>query len=227
MTATLHALMDGIETGFHPRVQRHAEVSRDRHAGAHEPMMEMLLDELDYAVLLLRGSEPIYVNHAGRAELREGGGVAVVDGVLQARHAPDEPRLSAALAAAQRGLRRLVTLGRPGDGPRRTVALVPVGEVTPDAPALVAALFGRRRLCEPISVQCFAQSHGLTPAESRVLELLCEGLGPRDIARANGVGMATVRTQVHSIRDKTGTSSIRALIQFVATLPPMVSTLRC
>lgn len=227
MTAILQAVIHGTEAGLNLRAARLAEAARDRQPGMPEPLVTRLLDELDYAVLLLRGSELVYANHAGRAELREGGSVAVVDGQLQARHAADEPGLAAALGAAQRGLRRLVTLGHRADGPRRAVALVPMGEGEAGRPPLVTALFARRRLCEPISVQCFAQAYGLTPAESRVLELLCDGLDPRDIARNNGVGMATVRTQVHSIRDKTGTSSIRALIHFVATLPPMVSSLRC
>ena len=102
-----------------------------------------------------------------------------------------------------------------------------MGVPLPGGPALVAAVFGRRRLCEPMSVQWFARAHGLTPAETRVLELLCEGLDPRDIATLNEVGMATVRTQVNAIRDKTGAASIRALLQQLATLPPMVSSLRC
>ena len=89
------------------------------------------------------------------------------------------------------------------------------------------AVFGRRRLCERISVQWFAQAHGLTPAESQVLELLCDGLDPRAIASANGVRMTTVRTHVGKIREKTGAACIRALIQQVATLPPIVSALRC
>lgn len=183
-----------------------------------------LFDELDYGVMLLRGEGTlVFANHAARAEMQAGGPLAVADGHLQAVQPGDAAALAAALGGAQRGLRRLATLGRAGA--RRELAFVPMASEAGE-PALVAVVFGRRKLCEPISVQYFARGHGLTPAETRVLEMLCDGLEPREITHANGVGMATVRTQIHSIRDKTGAASIRALIQRVAMLPPMVSSLR-
>jgi DNA-binding CsgD family transcriptional regulator len=192
-----------------------------------EPALGALLDELDYGmVLLLRdGASVVYVNHVGRQILREGHCTAVIDGALRARRDIDALPLADALAATRRGLRRLVTLG--AEDSRDSLALIPMDTPLPGGQALVAVVLGRRRLCEPMSVQWFARGHGLTPAETRVLELLCEGLDPRDIANLNDVAMATVRTQVNSIRDKTGAASIRALLQRVAMLPPMVSTLRC
>ena len=108
---------------------------------------------------------------------------------------------------------------------RTELALIPIGASLGAGQPLVAAVFGRR-LCEPMSMEWFARSHGLTPAESGVLQLLCNGLDPRAIAAANKVRMATVRTQLICIRDKTGAGSIRALLQRLATLPPMVSSLR-
>ncbi len=191
-----------------------------------------MLDELDYGVMLLRAdASAAYINRTARCELRQGGCLDIANGRLRARHADDDVRLAAALAGAQRGLRRLAALSGAASAPRTRggrleLAFVPMA-VAPGEPGLITVLFGRRRLCEPISMQCFAQAHGLTPAELRVLELLCEGMEPRAIASANEVGLATVRTQVHSIRDKTGASSIRALLQRVAMLPPMVSSLRC
>ncbi len=193
--------------------------------GGLEAMVSALLDELDYGVMLLRGDGVVvFANHPARAEARQQASVHIEDGRLQASFGEDATRLAAAVSAAQRGLRRLATLGRPGH--QRELAFVPLASA-PGEPALLAVVFGRSRLCEPISVQCFAKTHSLTPAEARVLELLCEGMDPREIAELNAVGMATVRTQVHSIREKTGTASIRALIHRVALLPPMVSTLRC
>lgn len=193
--------------------------------GGFEFMATALLDELAIGVMVLRGDGHVmFSNHPARAETRQQGSVCVVDGRLQACRSEDAALLAGAVAAAQRGLRRMVTLGHPGQ--RRELAFVPLASA-PGEPALMAMLFGRSRLCEPISVQCFAKAHELTPAEARVLELLCEGMDPRSIAEVNAVGMATVRTQVHAIREKTGTCSIRELIRRVALLPPMVSTLRC
>ena len=198
-----------------------------RVAAQIEPVLGALLDELDYGLLLLLRDDVrvVYVNHAARTQLRDGHCVAVVDGVLRPRRDGDAQPLADALAAAQRGLRRLVTLG--GDGAPAAMGLIPMGVPPPGGPALIAAVFGRRQLCEQMSLQWFARAHGLTPAETRVLQLLCDGLDPQDIADRSQRGLATVRTQVSSIRDKTGTASVRMLLQRLATLPPMVSMLRC
>jgi DNA-binding CsgD family transcriptional regulator len=72
----------------------------------------------------------------------------------------------------------------------------------------------------------FARNHGLTLAETRVLEALSEGLQPSDIAARFGVGLSTVRSQIGSIRAKTRSDSIGALVRQVAVLPPLVGALR-
>lgn len=191
-----------------------------------EPLIAPLLDELGHGVIVLhQGARVLHLNHAAQEEIRSGHGVAIVEGTLCARRASDGKTLGDALAAAQRGLRKLVTLGPESE--RVAIALIPLGVGGADASGLTVAVFGRRRLCEPISVQCFARTCGLTPAESTVLELLSEGLTPNDIAQLNEVCLTTVRSQVLAVRLKVGVSSIRRLLQLVAMLPPMVSTLRC
>ena len=87
-------------------------------------------------------------------------------------------------------------------------------------------VLGKRQVCEQLSVQSFARSVNLTPAETRVLEQLCRGVRPTTIARQHGVAVSTVRTQIGSIRAKTGAASISELVRQVAVLPPMVNALR-
>jgi DNA-binding CsgD family transcriptional regulator len=77
-----------------------------------------------------------------------------------------------------------------------------------------------------LSAHWFARSHGLTPAETRVLAALCDGLAPSVIAQAQSVAMSTVRSQIGAIRAKTGAPSIRALVRQIAVLPPLVGALR-
>ena len=113
----------------------------------------------------------------------------------------------------------------PAGSPLAEASLEPAPHPGAQGP-LTLLVIDRRHLCEGLSVQCFARAHKLTPAESTVLELLCEGLASTDIATMNGMGMATVRTQANRIREKTGAASIRRLIQRLATLPPMLSALR-
>jgi DNA-binding CsgD family transcriptional regulator len=51
-------------------------------------------------------------------------------------------------------------------------------------------------------------------------------VAPAEIAHEQGVKISTVRTQISAIRQKTGTSTITALVRLVAGLPPMVGALR-
>ena len=229
--------MQGNFTGFAAQSERPATFQAyptvpdgqrlpDKRSLPLEPLVAMLLDQLDYGVVLLRdGAQVVHLNHAARAWVLRGRSLDIVDGMLRTRCQADASAMAEALAASRRGLRRLVTLG--AEGARVAVALIPISDPTNGGAALTALVFGRSRLCEPISVQWFARAYGLTPAESTVLELLSDGLEPCDIARANAVTMATVRTQIKGIRAKTCAASIRELMHQVALLPPMVCSLRC
>jgi DNA-binding CsgD family transcriptional regulator len=187
--------------------------------------LSLMLDEIDYGMVLLsEGSQVLHVNHAARAELDGDHPLQLQGRELRARLQQDVAPLHDALQAAARGLRRLVTLGERDDA--FTVAVVPLGAMATGAPQATLLLLSKRRVCESLSVQWFARTHSLTPTETRVLEALCLGLDPREVAEQHGVGLATVRTQIGSIRAKTGSESIRDLVRRVAVLPPMVSSLR-
>jgi DNA-binding CsgD family transcriptional regulator len=187
--------------------------------------LALMLDEIDYGMVLVgEGNHVLHVNHAARAELDADHPLQLLGRELRARLSQDMVPLHDALQAAQRGLRRLLTMGE--RSAPFTLAVVPLGAGGGGMPQATLLLLGKRRVCESLSVQWFARTHALTPAETRVLEALCMGLEPREVAEANGVGLATVRTQIGSIRAKTGTESIRDLVRRIAQLPPMVSTLR-
>ena len=87
-------------------------------------------------------------------------------------------------------------------------------------------VLGKRQVCAQLSVQGYARSVGLTPAGTRVLEQLCTGARPGQMAANAGVAVSTIRTQLGSIRIKTGAGSIRELVRQVAILPPLVGALR-
>ena len=184
------------------------------------------LDEIDYGMLLLTDEARVsHVNHAARAELDAAHPLQLLGDQLRARGAHDHLPLADALnAAARRGLRKLLTLG--SGSQRVSVSVVPldVGDAASGPVTLV--MLGKRQVCESLSVQGFALSHGLTTAETRVLAALCKGAPPTRIATDVGVAISTVRTQIGNIRLKTGAESIRALIQQVAVLPPLMGVLR-
>jgi DNA-binding CsgD family transcriptional regulator len=185
-----------------------------------------MLDEIDYGMLLVAAdAQVLYLNHAARLELDGQHPLQLLGRALRAGRAQDVAPLFDALAAAQRGLRRLLTLG---DGEQRVgVSVVPLPS-TPNDPRgrLTLLVLGKRQVCQQLSVRGFARSVQLTAAETEVLELLCGGVDPTAIAQRKQVAVSTVRTQIGSIRAKTGAASIRDLVRQVAVLPPLVGALR-
>lgn len=186
--------------------------------------MAHMLDEIDYGMLLVDGDgQVLYLNHAARRELDSDHPLQLAGKVLVAPNASDATVLQDALAEAQRGKRRLMTLGS-GDQ-FVGISVVPLSEPDVRQGATLLVL-GKRSVCEQLSVQGYARAVALTPAETRVLELLCGGVQPTAIAARQGVAVSTVRTQIGSIRAKTGANSIRELVRQVAVLPPLVGALR-
>lgn len=214
--------------GIAPALRDYLGPERRRAARDPGAWLTRILDEIDYGMLLASTDAQVaYMNHAARVELDELHPLQLLGRTLRARLPVDVAPLYDALAAAQRGLRKLVTLG---EGLHRvSVSVVPLPAPGSDALAarpLTLLVLGKRQLCGPLAVQGFARSVGLTPAETRVLELLCAGVRPTDIAGQVGVAVSTVRTQIGSVRAKTGAASIRDLVRQVAVLPPLVGALR-
>jgi DNA-binding CsgD family transcriptional regulator len=212
-----------------PRQPLPAYLGPERRRSPRDPghWLLRMLDEIDYGMLLVgHDAELHYLNHAARIELDDNHPLQLQGKCLRAQRPLDATPLHDALAAAQRGLRRLVTLGA-GDH-RVCVSVVPLSGGGADGQGLLTLLvLGKRQVCEQLSVRGFARAVGLTPAETRVLEQLCVGVRPAEIASRAGVKIATVRTQIGTARAKTGAGSIRELVSMVAVLPPLVGALRC
>ena len=186
--------------------------------------MAHMLDEIDYGMLLVDAEGQVqYCNHAARRELDGEHPLQLNGKQLGAGNPADTALLQEAIGEAQRGRRRLVTIA--SGGQFVAISVVPL----PDADARLGVtllVLGKRTVCEQLSVQFYARSVALTPAETRVLNLLCDGVEPTEIATQQGVAVSTVRTQIGSIRAKTGAGSIRDLVRRVAVLPPLVGALR-
>ena len=208
------------------RVRGYAGPERRGAASMQHRRMAQMLDTLDYGMLLISENlEVSHINKAARRDMDEHHPLQWVGGQLQARLAQDQqPLRDALVGATQRGLRRLLQLG---DARQRiSVAVVPLPALGADDQPGAAVLLGKRQVCEELTVEWFARAHGLTMAETTVIKGLCADLTPHEIAARQGVGLATIRTQIGSIRIKTGACSIRALVQQVALLPPLVSALQ-
>jgi DNA-binding CsgD family transcriptional regulator len=185
----------------------------------------MVLDEIDYGIALLDADGRLMLaNHLARRELERGAVLRVSGTTVQPIDDRETPGFrQAVLAASELKRRCLMRLGAPRS--KLMVSVVPLSHPDPAAPAVVL-VFGKRQVGAKLSVQSYARVHGLSHTEQSVLSALCEGDRPRDIARAHGVEVCTLRTQITSIRAKTGTDSITDLLRQVAVLPPLLETLR-
>jgi DNA-binding CsgD family transcriptional regulator len=177
------------------------------------------LDHVGRGMLLVgAGARVLHANRLAAQALDATHPLHVAEGRLQARYAADVPRLTAALQASmQRGLRQMLHLGAGAQAV--TVAVLPLDGEGGGA-ALVSLEQPRRT--QDLAVQCYARQHGLTGAETAVLEALIDGLTPSGVARSKRVALSTVRTQIGQLRLKTGSGSIRQLLDRVAGLPPMM-----
>lgn len=221
---------DSLQTGpcrpgAYRGLERRRPVEACRSSASH--WLQAALDEVDYGLLLVsQRGRVLHMNHVARRELAEDAHPLLVVGAqLRTRHADDDASLREALAdAAERDLRCMLTVGQP---PRRlSMSVVPLAAPQAHEEGATLLMFSKRQVCEALSVEAFARGHGLTGAETQVLKALSDGTTPHEAAQMLGVRLSTVRTQIGSIRAKTGAPSIRALVQQVACLPPLVTALR-
>ena len=205
--------------------------------------LTLSLDHVGRGMLLVgRGGQLLHANRLARSALAGAGpALHIKQGRLCAINTRDDKLLADAIEAAlNKGLRRMLTLGRnapagtkaaaAGSSGAITVAVLPIAASaaepdhtwggTPGHAVLISLPQSSRS--KDLAVQIFAREHGCTGAETAVLEALLAGLTPEAIAQAKDVKLCTVRTQIGALRLKTGSHTIRKLLDRVAGLPPMM-----
>jgi len=184
-----------------------------------------MVDEVDYPMLLVTcDMQLLHANKAARRCLEDLQTFRLAGGELQLRCGSDQAAVGRAVnAACTRGLRGFVRLSQ-RQGRCDAVAVVP--QRGRDDVNVALLMLGRTGLCEELSMHAYARNHGLTASEARVLGALCSGHSPPAIARSHGVAVSTVRTQIYSLRAKTGAKDIGELLRMVAVLPPLVNALQ-
>ena len=112
--------------------------------------------------------------------------------------------------------------GGQGGGAPSVIHVLPLARRTQKprlASAAVAALFIAPATAGPhVWRDAVAALYDLTPAETRVLDLLAQGLPPTDIAARLSISDATVRTHLQRLYSKTGTARQGELIALVGSL---------
>jgi DNA-binding CsgD family transcriptional regulator len=199
---------------------RHASATAIQARVAHQ-----MFDEIDYGMILLSDDlHVVQLNKTAWRVLNLQHPLKLIGNELHANSSADSIKLHEALAnAAEKGLRKLLLLGQNPD--RTSLSVVPLGPLDDDNRHAVLLLLSKRHVCEDQSVDWFARAHRLTTTETRVLKGLCAGLRPAEVATLQSVALSTVRSQIGSIRTKTGANGIRELVRQVAILPPLVNAL--
>lgn len=179
------------------------------------------LDEVDYPMLVVAADLRLrHANRIGASLLRAGRPLRMDRGpgavpIIAAGEPGAQERLQRAVAAAaERGLRTLLP---PSQGSASgAISVVPLG------PGQAMLILAKPGLCQDLTLSFYAREQCLTEVETDVLVGLCAGDSPEEIAARRGVALCTVRTQIGSLRAKTGSPDIPALLRTMASLPPLV-----
>ena len=202
---------------------------------SHNSMLAIsaVADALAYPLMVMQPNGALlYANRAGLAALQDGQPLALnADGCVTAASEAQRSPFLQALKLAANGERQALVWA---DEPVALHAWVcpldtatadrPDGSNAPDTPVMLVQAPPAGRL---LDVSGFAQHHALSAAETRVLAQLMAGRSTRNAATALGVGLATVRTHVLSIRRKTGHQGVPALLSALGALPPLWPAPEC
>jgi DNA-binding CsgD family transcriptional regulator len=191
-------------------------------------LMAAVLDEVDYGLMLLSADGlVVHANHAALRELGSAHPLELRSRRLRARDAQEQQPLSDALDAARhRGVRCLLNLGSSEARIGLSIVPLPLALSRQTSGNAVLLTLQRAQLVEKLSVGAFARARGLSQREEEVLTALCEGLRPTQIAERMGVAVATVRSHVHNLKEKTHCRSMVELVKQIALLPPLVTALK-
>jgi DNA-binding CsgD family transcriptional regulator len=189
-------------------------------------LLAQMADALMWPLLVLRADGTLlHANRAARRLLSTQRMITLLpDRRLGLLPAGRQPELQAALAAARQGQTAVLTWPAAGGSLGAAGSLGPLGDPRATAPGGGELLLALSATEQPDGqVQAYARLHRLSPAETRVLQRLALGDSSSEAAEALGVSAATVRSQIISLRRRTGHASVIQLLRGLASMPPVSS----
>ncbi len=181
-----------------------------------------ILNALSAAIFLIDAScRIVHANTAGHDIVRAGDVVRAANGQLVARDPVVNQTLRKALTGHGEVDAACTALPLTGlDGERYVAHLLPLTAATRGATGVayksVAALFVRKVAMEIAGGEIIARSFDLTPAELRVMLSIVDVGGVPETAATLGVAESTVKTHLHRVFAKTGTSRQADLVKIAA-----------
>ena len=194
----------------------------------HLPViLERALDILACALLIVNDEGEIeYGNRVAAALLERGhGGLTVTGGALSAKAREVREMLAQAVSLACVEMQPSgFCVPRPEAPPegwlRMVVAPIYFGASRGCASRAAVWILNTESPGVP-SEELVAALFGLSRAEARLALGVLQGLSVAEHARANGVGIATVRSQMHSIFTKTGVRRQAQLVALLSRVPAL------
>jgi len=186
------------------------------------------LDGLSAGMFLVDGEGRIvHTNASGQALLDDGAALGRASGRIWPTDAAAARALKDVVATARNGDKavgiRGISVPLTGrDGECYAAHVLPLTSGTRRRAharySAVAAVFVRKAAIEaPSPPEIIARHYQLTPTELRVLLAIVEIGGVRETSDALGIGEATVKTHLHRVFGKTGTSRQADLVKLVAS----------
>ena len=188
-----------------------------------------LFNELAYGLIVVDANrQVVHINRAARGALAREQRLRVRGRALEAWCERDAKVFADAMHRAFSGRRAAMKIGASKGTAQGTIILVPLPvsvspfTLNPSQVGHIALVFERAACAESLSIAFYAQNHGLTSGEERVLRALNEDQSVGEVASTLGTAVSTIRTHVNHIREKTGARSLRALVANLRSVPPLM-----
>ena len=180
-------------------------------------LLQNMLDRFDHCVFLLDAHGALlFHNQRARDLLEADGGLAVLDSKLSPTARPDQANWSQALRDALAGKQPMLRLHH---CPQTTFVLLPIAEVHGSQVRMIMVTASKPRDSDSQTVAGFGRLYRLTRTEVQILHQLANGASAQEVAQARGVAIATVRTHIKNLLNKTGLTGLRQLQAALAQLP--------
>jgi DNA-binding CsgD family transcriptional regulator/PAS domain-containing protein len=167
------------------------------------------------------------VNRAAERFLAEEGAARIERGRLYFNDARVHQKFAAALAAAGKGefcpaeTAAIRTAGGRAFAMEMLPLTSPIRQMAAEPGRAVLALFIQEvGALQPLPGEVLVKLYGLTPAETRILVFLAQGMSLPEAAATLGVGEATVKTHMHNVFAKTGTNRQAEVVKLVMSALP-------
>jgi DNA-binding CsgD family transcriptional regulator/PAS domain-containing protein len=194
---------------------------------AHEQQARLLreqaLDCIGTAILLLDSTGRIlFANQKAELLIHQGGHPTVLHGRLCSLDIAKNNAIRQALHRTQAGLGSTLRLDNGDTIGMRVLTFSPISEKSGDnlsIPARILVMISEPEKASPDDLSALASLYKLTTAETRVLKLLLQQQGTKEIAETLHVSMATLRSQLRALFAKTNTKNQRELVRFCLAHP--------